>query len=177
MVGQMVHGQSTHKKCTVFGILAFLHILVQSNKLFTVLFAYTHRWINPYRSWFGWIGFATPLFRWVIQPGWWFYSHHQLEYLSDWAQSFQRNAVDKTPTDTTNVSMPSSRDSTFSSPFPSTKFCPKFCQFIRLAFNFVNIRGRSRFSQKQTFHIFSWKALSRRMDQAISNDSPEAHNI
>ena len=40
MVGQMVHGQSTHKKCTVFGILAFLHILVQSNKLFTVLFAY-----------------------------------------------------------------------------------------------------------------------------------------
>ena len=147
-----------------------------SPSLFSLLIQ-THRWINPYRSWFGWIGFATPLFRWVIQPGWWFYSHHQLEYLSDWAQTFQRNAVDKTPTDTTNVSMPSSRDSTFSSPFPSTKFCPKFCQFIRLAFNFVNIRGRSRFSQKQTFHIFSWKALSRRMDQAISKDSPEAHNI
>ena len=54
-----------------FGGNPGMHIFVQSNKLlwyiFTALFAYRHRWINLYQSWFGWIGFATPLFYWVIQ--------------------------------------------------------------------------------------------------------------
>ena len=35
-------------------------------------------WINPCQSWFGWIGFAAPLFYWVIQPGCRFYSHQHL---------------------------------------------------------------------------------------------------
>ena len=88
--------QPTHKSVHFFGSwpwnvrCTFLYSATNCSALSSLfsLCSDRHRWINPYRSWFGWIGFATPLFRWVIQPGCWFYSHHQLEYLSDWAQCF-----------------------------------------------------------------------------------------